>query len=318
MNFTIMRKKTLISIINIWLNNKNNIKIQTYQKYKNTTQNYIENSNIGNVYISKLNKKRIKQFFIELDEDKVSKSIQKTIFYIINSALCFGYNNNYCKKIDLNDIKIGKEKTKIDILTAQEQIRIEKYLKNNINIRKICVLLCLYSGLRIGEVCGLKWKDIDFDNKTLEIKRTIQRIKNDNPNIRSKTILIESTPKSESSKRVVPIANFLVPLLKKLETNGDYYLLSNSKKMYDPRLLEYFFKNVLMKCNVKNKNFHILRHTFATRSIEAKVDIKTLSEILGHSNIDITLKLYVHPSIDLKKNSIENVVEFMYPYHKTS
>lgn len=305
------RSKLFVEIITEWLNKKEKIKLQTYQKYSNTIHNYIQN-NIGMICIKKINEEVIKSFFENLEKNKVSKSIQKTILYIIKSSIQFGYDKKYCKKLNLDEVKVSRNKVKIEILTIDEQRIIENYLKSNINIRKLCVLLCLYTGLRVGEVSGLKWEDIDLDNKTLEVKRTIQRVKNNNTNIKSKTILIESTPKSETSKRIIPIAAFLIPLLKKFKTDDNFYLLSNSEKLYDPRLLESFFKTMLRNCNIKNKKFHILRHTFATRSVEAKMDIKTLSELLGHSSIEITLKLYVHPSIDLKKNSIENVVNFVH------
>ena len=97
----------------------------------------------------------------------------------------------------------------------------------------------------------------------------------------------------------------------KFKNKDDYFLLSNSNKLYDPRLFESFYSRVLKKCNIKQNKFHTLRHTFATRCIESHMDIKTLSEILGHSQIETTLKLYVHPTYEMKKSSIENLVLFM-------
>ena len=176
--------------------------------------------------------------------------------------------------------------------------------------KSIGLLLCLYTGIRIGELCGLKWKDIDFNTNSINIKRTIIRIKN-NSQSNSKTILTISSPKSDTSNRTIPIPIFIINLLRYYKSNDNYFLLSNSNKLYDPRQLEYYYKQVLIKCNISINKFHTLRHTFATRSIESKMDIKTLSEILGHSSIEMTLKLYVHPSFELKKNSIENLVSFM-------
>ena len=304
-------KNNLLSDVAMkWLTEKEDIKIQTYQKYENIICQHIENS-IGKIPIKKINKKVIEKFFNDLEMNNTSKSIQRTILYILKATLNFGAINKYCKQIDLKELKIAKSKVKIETFTKNEQLIIEDYLKEKINIRKLCVLLCLYTGLRVGEVCGLKWEDIDLNNKTLEIKRTIERVKNVNPNIKSKTILIAGPPKTETSYRVVPIADFLIPLLKQFKTNDNYFLLSNSEKLYDPRSLQAFFKSVLVKCNIKTKKFHTLRHTFATRCIESKIDVKTLSELLGHADIETTLNIYVHPSIDLKKNSIEDVVSFM-------
>ena len=303
-------KNSFIDLLDLWLSTKENIKIQSYQKYENIINNYLK-KNIGKTSIKKINNINIKKYFYYLEQEKVSVSTQKTILYIIKSTLNYGYKYNYCKNINLNDIKIKKNIKQIEILSRKDQFVLEEYLKNNINIRKLCVLLCLYTGLRIGEICGLKWEDIDFNNKTLEVKRTIQRIKNTDENIDSKTILIASSPKSNTSRRIIPIADFLIDLLKEFKSNDSYYLLSNSEKLYDTRILELFYKRVLKSCGIKYHNFHILRHTFATRCIESQMDIKTLSEILGHSCIEITLKLYVHPSYELKKNSIENLVSYM-------
>ena len=303
-------KNSFIDLLDLWLSTKENIKIQSYQKYENIINNYLK-KHIGKTSIKKINNINIKKYFYYLEQEKVSVSTQKTILYIIKSTLNYGYKYNYCKNINLNDIKIKKNIKQIEILSRKDQFVLEEYLKNNINIRKLCVLLCLYTGLRIGEICGLKWEDIDFNNKTLEVKRTIQRIKNTDENIDSKTILIASSPKSNTSRRIIPIADFLIDLLKEFKSNDSYYLLSNSEKLYDTRVLESFYERVLKICNLKYHNFHILRHTFATRCIESQMDIKTLSEILGHSCIEITLKLYVHPSYELKKNSIENLVSYM-------
>ncbi len=307
----IFKKKYLFfDLINLWLDTKKNIKIQSYQKYENLANLFIKNS-IGNIDINLLTKEDILCFFKNLQDKKVSISTQKILLYIIKATLQMAYQKKKCNYIDLSDIKIKSPVRNTYILSKEDQLKLEHVLKEDINIRKTCLLLCLYTGLRIGEVCGLKWEDINFNTKSLEVKRTIERIKNNEKNSHLKTILIESTPKSDTSNRIIPIPNFLIQMLQKLKTEDKYFLLSNKETLYDPRLFNYFYKNILKKSNITYTNFHTLRHTFATRSIESKMDIKTLSEILGHSNVDITLRLYVHPSYELKKKSIENLVNFM-------
>ncbi len=260
--------------------------------------------------ISNLVKENIFDLFISL-KNKVATSTKKKLIYIIKSSLSYAFNKNYCDFIDLCDIKFKTINQVIVVLSKEEQMTLEKLLKDKINIRKVCILLCLYTGLRIGEICGLKWEDIDFSNKSLIVKRTILRVKNQNKDKNIKTILIESTPKSETSRRIIPIPNFIIELLKDFKQDNNYFLLSGSEKLYDTRCLEFFYERMLKKCNIKKNKFHTLRHTFATRSIESKMDIKTLSEILGHSSVEITLKLYIHPTYEMKKTSIENLVEFM-------
>ena len=300
---------TYNNILDLWLQNKSNIKIQSKLNYKYLISSYLKND-LGKIKISKITKENIKTYLTSL-KDKIAISTQKKLIYIIKSSLMYAYNNKYCDYIDLNEIKFKLNQKTIFILSREEQSILESTLKEKINIRKVCLLLCLYTGLRVGEVCGLKWGDIDFSNKSLIIKRTIQRIKNPNSIIKNKTILIESTPKSETSNRIIPIPDFLINLLHQFKNDNNYFLLSNSNKLYDSRYLESFYARILKKCHIKYNKFHTLRHTFATRSIESKMDIKTLSEILGHSSIEVTLKLYVHPTYEMKKASIENLVKFM-------
>ncbi len=300
---------TYNNILDLWLQNKSNIKIQSKLNYKYLISSYLKND-LGKIKISKITKENIKTYLTSL-KDKIAISTQKKLIYIIKSSLMYAYNNKYCDYIDLNEIKFKLNQKTIFILSREEQSILESTLKEKINIRKVCLLLCLYTGLRVGEVCGLKWGDIDFSNKSLIIKRTIQRIKNPNSIIKNKTLLIESTPKSETSNRIIPIPDFLINLLHQFKNDNNYFLLSNSNKLYDSRYLESFYARILKKCHINYNKFHTLRHTFATRSIESKMDIKTLSEILGHSSIEVTLKLYVHPTYEMKKASIENLVKFM-------
>lgn len=296
-------------ILNLWLKNKKDIKIQSFIRYEYLIDKYLIDK-LGNVFLKDLSKDMIENIINEYKKC-LSVSIIKTLLYIIKSSLKYAYSNNYCDYISIDNINIKNVNKSIYILSKKEQFVLENYLKTKINIRKVCLLLCLYTGLRIGEVCGLKWEDINFQTNSLQVKRTIERIKNKNQNTSSKTILIESTPKSDTSLRVIPIPNCFVELLYQFKNNDEFFMLSNSSKLYDPRQFEEFYKRCINNCHINYINFHTIRHTFATRAIESKMDIKTLSEILGHSSIEITLKLYVHPSFELKKTAIENLVEYM-------
>lgn len=305
-----LKKKKVSELMLNWLDKKDNLKIQSYQRYENLIKGIIV-PYIGDELSKDITEERIKYFFQELNENDIALSTQKTILYIIKSSWYYGLENGYCNYINFKNIKIKATQQNIRVLSKNEQSILEEELLHKINIRKLCIMLCLYTGLRIGEVCGLKWEDINFEQKSLVIRRTIQRIKNNNSNIKNKTLLIESSPKSETSNRVVPVPDFIISLLKLFKSKDNFYIISQSTKFYDPRQLESCFERILKTCNIKYIKFHTLRHTFATRSIESKMDVKTLSEILGHSSVEITLKLYVHPSYDMKKTSIENLVLFM-------
>ena len=164
----------------------------------------------------------------------------------------------------------------------------------------------MYTGLRLGELCALKWNDIDVKNLTISVNRTVQRIVSENKS--QKSILIETPPKSDSSKRIIPVSSEIMELLLKLYSNHPYVF--GKEKPLEPRTMQYRFKKILEKAGIENRNFHTLRHTFATNCIENNMDVKTLSEILGHSNVKITLNCYVHPTMDSKREQIEKLSGF--------
>lgn len=172
---------------------------------------------------------------------------------------------------------------------------------------KIGVLICLYTRIRIGELCAMQWKDISLAEGLLYISKTVQRVQQlDNPF--QKTKLCVFPPKSVNSKRIIPIPKTLLDILIPFEGNSDDYVLTGKAKCADPRTMQYHFKKFLRACNIEDTNFHTLRHTFATHCIEMGFDIKTLSEILGHSSVNITLDRYVHSSLKMKQESMNKLV----------
>ena len=161
------------------------------------------------------------------------------------------------------------------------------------------ILISLYMGLRIGELCGLTWADIDIKNRVLYVRRTVQRICSCNSDGK-KTKIVISAPKSDTSFREIAIPEFLAEYLTAFKGDDDCYILSGSEKIVEPHAYQYRYKKVLSESNSGDHTYHRLRHTFATNCIESGFDVKTLSEILGHSSADITLNRYVHSSMDRK------------------
>lgn len=173
---------------------------------------------------------------------------------------------------------------------------------HNQNNTNISVLLCLFTGLRVGELCGLKWSDIDFQNGTVSVCRTVQRI-----NKHGKSEVAIGSPKSKSSVRIVPIPDFLLAILKAKRKGDDFYIITGTSKPTEPRTMQNRFKSILKTCGIRNVNFHLLRHTYATICIENGFDPKTLSELLGHADASITLNRYVHSSMLMKKNYVSRL-----------
>ena len=183
-----------------------------------------------------------------------------------------------------------------------ERKRLESYLLHNQNNTNISVLLCLFTGLRVGELCGLKWSDIDFQNGAVSVCRTVQRI-----NKHGKSEVAIGSPKSKSSVRIVPIPDFLLAILKAKRKGDDFYIITGTSKPTEPRTMQNRFKSILKTCGIRNVNFHLLRHTYATICIENGFDPKTLSELLGHADASITLNRYVHSSMQMKKNYVSRL-----------
>lgn len=202
-------------------------------------------------------------------------------------------------------------KNPIQIFNAPQQAKLEGYVCSVDDSYKFGVYLCLYTGLRLGELCALRWSDVDCENSTLSVNRTVLRVKNTIPNADKKTRLLINSPKTPSSERVIPLASQLNSYLKSLREQeaavGNVYVLTGSLDFIEPRNYYERYKRYLDCCGLNGFNFHALRHTFATRCIEAGVDPKVLSEILGHASVRITLDRYVHPSLETKRASMERL-----------
>lgn len=309
-------KLTFREALLLWLeNNKVKQKVQTYNKYLQLINTQII-PELGDIQLSLLNYCTINRFIAKKDSngrlDKcggLSASYIQTMCFIINSTINFCEDNGFCAHIHGKIIRPVKQKKEIKVLSFEEQKILEYSLINNINENNVGMLISLYAGLRLGEVCGLQWKDIDFDKSIIQVNCTVERIKNlENENSTTKTLLVVTDTKSGNSTRVIPISGTLKSILLQLKGNDCEYIIQGKKKPYaDPRTLQYAFKKQLAKCNLPDINYHALRHTFATRCVEAGVDIKSLSEMLGHANVNITLNTYVHSSLEQKQVQIEKL-----------
>ena len=194
---------------------------------------------------------------------------------------------------------------KAEALPPTERLRLEEYLTENMTLMKMGLYLCLYTGLRIGELCALKWDNINLSKGSLYVVATVQRINNPDVASTQKTVLMITNPKSSASYRAIPLPPRLVLLLKGFRTKNSCYLLSGCERLIEPRTVQYWFRKYAKELGLTYSNPHILRHTFATRCIELGFDAKTLSEILGHSRVEITLNKYVHSSEDRKRTQME-------------
>ncbi len=284
-----------------WLDEiKENRKYSTYVKYKSICYKYIfpvikQKENI-------LWKKNTIQMEIS-NINSLSNSMKRSITSIIHEISCFAVekHNLLPMEIAVHYERIRKEET--EIFTKEEQKKLIRFLNRDMDISKLGIMLCLSTGIRLGEVCALKWCDVDSENACLYINRTVQRIAIEDGD--TKTTLMITPPKSVHSVRKIPLSQSMQLLLNKfyIHKSGEY--LWNKNKPLDPRTYQKRFQSYLKEAGIRSKNFHILRHTFATNCIANGMDVKCLSEILGHSDVKITLNRYVHPSMEMKRQYMD-------------
>ena len=281
-------------------------KYSTYIKYSSVYKKHLAES-IGSYTLSPAAFPKFQTKISEyLSGETRSESLQKSICCIVNQILNFA-NKQYALCIPLLENPSVKVKKKaVWTLSRAEQARLFDYIYDQQDKFTTAVLLCLYTGLRLGELCALQWTDCDFKNMTLTVNRTVQRIAVQG--YMTKTILLETDPKSESSERTIPLTAEIAELLIQFKENSSYVF--GGEKPLDPRTMQYRFKKILKAAEIDDRNFHLLRHTFATNCIENSMDVKTLSEILGHSDVKITLNRYVHPTMDSKRKQLGMLPDF--------
>lgn len=208
------------------------------------------------------------------------------------------------------DVRVpsNRQIERVPLMDRKEQERLVQAIYLDFSSKSAGILLCLYTGLRIGELCALQWKDIDFENKLLHVRQTVQRIYCKELNGKGKSKVVIAAPKSRTSARVIPLAPILLPVLERLRCEDlESYFIGGRNKCSEVRTYREFYERFLLRNNLSHIRFHALRHTFATRCIEAGGDCKTVSELLGHSTVNLTLNLYVHPQMAQKRQCIENL-----------
>lgn len=287
-----------------WLRNKrSSIKESTYYNYMYVIDKYL-NSKFGNEDIKSII--NFNEFACELLKTLASKTV-RDIISVLKAILEF-YESEYGDKLNYKKINIPKlEKKQLKIITTKEKLKLEKYCLNENSLKSLGIIVCLYTGLRIGEICALKWENIDLNEKNIYIQKTLQRVYDKENKV---TSILIGTPKTENSIRIIPINKKIYNLLKNIRKKykkNDFFLTGKSNKFVEPRNYQYTFEKILKRAQLPQYNFHILRHTFATNCIEVGMDIKTLSEILGHASVEITLDKYVHSSTKLKRKYLEKL-----------
>lgn len=292
-------KMTIAVIAAEWLLSvQNRVKESTLANYRLKLKKHIIPS-FGAMKCCSVGSKEINGFINTKIVDGLSSRYVSDILVIMKSMFKYAAREYGIKNV-FDGITMPKKQSKeVRLLTKDEENRLKKYIIEKPSLVGMGIALTMYTGLRVGELCALKWEDIDLESRTLTVKKTMQRIQNHEGG--AKTKLIISEPKSEKSRRIIPIPECMIEMLRSFKADDSCFLLTGKDKPMEPRAMQYRFQRLLKKLGLPHIHYHALRHGWASRAIELGFDVKTLSEILGHSSVELTLRLYVHSSFERKR-----------------
>ena len=300
-------EKNISQIADLWKEEKRQfVKKSTFAAYSLIVETHLQPA-FGN--LTAVTEKDVQDFVLQKLNGGLSQKTIKDMLIVLRMILKFGAKKNYCGYAPIDVIfPTDRERQELEVLSIANQKKIMRFVEENFTFRNLGIFICLSTGIRIGEICALTWDDIDTENGVIHIRKTIQRIYVKENGIKKTELLID-TPKTATSMRDIPMIKDLYEILKPLKkvVNNDYFVLTNEATPTEPRTYRNHYKKLLDKLGIPPIKFHGLRHSFATRCIESKCDYKTVSVILGHSNISTTLNLYVHPNYEQKKKCIDKM-----------
>lgn len=313
-DISVLRRQQLAHIAVFWLESaRKRIKESSYIKYGNLLKNHIL-PELGELCVTELSTERVDRFVRrKLSEGRrdhrggLAEKTVKDILAVLKEVCSFASQMGWEIPCRFELIRLRRQERQIRILNREEQRALGAFLFRDEELLKTGILLSLYMGLRIGEVCALKREHIRYEEAVLQVRLTMQRIQDPEAPGGKRTKIIVTAPKSSKSLRDIPIPP---PLFRRLLTLAEdvpdnaYVLTGRPDRFIEPRTMENVFKRYLRECHMPDINYHALRHTFATRCIENGFDVKTLSEILGHANVNITLNRYVHSSMERKRENM--------------
>lgn len=302
---------TVRDLLHMWLDTKSRkVKASTFSRYAALVKKHIL-PQLGKLQLADLTAKKLEEFMDEKERNGrldgtggLSRKTINDIIVVIKSALRFAQKEYAYSGVNALEVKPPPlKKRKIEIFSESETMRLTRILMASSDISCISYLLCLNTGLRLGELCALKWSDIDFQEGVLRVSRTVLRVTGS-----CGTRLVVQTPKSDSSERVIPLPDEMLTLLSCMRgicSAGAFILTGCTDRPMEPRTVQYRFHRFLSQHDFRIRGFHTLRHSFATRCVSYGMDAKSLSEILGHASVKTTLQLYVHPSMEQKRAHIQ-------------
>ncbi len=279
------------------------LKASTIGRYEYMIQHYIV-PELGTLLLRDLTAEKLSAFFSRLQDRGLSCKSTRDVGVLLKTIFKVAKKSCHCDCPGREAELPAYRSKKIEVFCDHEIALLAQKILEAPDITGLCILLVLNTGLRLGEICALRKSDIDFRSGFLRIERSVARVRD-----ASGTHLVVQSPKSSSSVRLVAIPNDMLELLKTATRSirEDNYLLANTDMPMEPRTLQYRYRKLLERCGIRYRNFHALRHTYATRCMENGVDIKSLSELLGHADVRTTLQTYIHSSLAHKRQAVQSI-----------
>lgn len=303
-----MSEMTFKDVSRLWKDEKRQfVKLSTFSLYSLIVERHLllEFSDC----VGKITEKEVQDFVLHKLASGMSRKSVKDMLVVLKMVYRFGVKTGAFAHCDW-DVKfpVDCQNKDVEVLSMENQKRIVEYVNRNFTFKNLGVLLSLHTGMRIGEVCAASWGDVDLEHGFISITKTFERVYVVNNDVKY-TKLVLSTPKTGNSIRDVPLSKTLIKLMKPLKriVNDSYFIISNDLKPMEPRTYRNYYKTLMRELGIPLLKFHGLRHSFATRCIESNCDYKTVSVILGHSDVSTTLNLYVHPNMEQKKRCIDKM-----------
>ena len=296
------------------------VKPSTYAVYFTMLEKHIL-PELGKYQVRRMNNRVVDQFLQDKQGQDLSWNTLRLIIFLLKAILHTGEDKGICTAEKIHYYIPKYKKPYMKVFDRGDAQRLISHLENSEKTFEMGLLISICTGIRVGELCGLKWGDVNWSRGTLQINRTVSRIRNPEIDERaekgrgaetgdhmSKTIVYIGTPKTGTSIREIPLPDFLIIKMLDSKRGDSCYILSGTEKCMEPRGVQRRFKNLLRRCNIPDINIHSLRHAFASKWIENGFDSKALSEILGHSSEKITMDIYVHSNMEQKKSYMNRMV----------
>ncbi len=298
-----------------WLQiQRNRVKASTYVKYCGILEKHVK-PQLGRYPVEAVHTLRVEQFGNELLHSiGLSPKTVKDILTVLRSVLRYTQKQMPHHPLQMDFVYPKVPRREMRVLSRQEQMRLVQFLQKDTDVCKFGILLTLLTGMRIGEVCALRWGNISTEEGVVRVCSTMQRLRIFEEGTACKTRVVVSRPKSDSSARIIPLTDYAIALCQAYRcTDPDAYVLTGTADKYmEPRTMQYRFQKYTRACGLEGVHFHTLRHSFATRCVEVDFEMKSLSEILGHANPRITLERYVHSSMELKRENMNKLASIGY------